>query len=279
MRVLEGGVAAALLAIVIYDVSGKAPSQGSNAQPANDTAKVVSAAEDDTPSPSITRSSAQEGAWDAEQRKVARSWLEGYCEWAWAHDLSVFPSVSTVKNQIITDDHSDAVVRFSLAGRERKGRCGFTTDGRAVPQRSRESATFLSHATEEQSAANEASSSPKPPAGRRPRTGALIDGLVYAPPLPASEEDGAAVERAWFPVLLLSLHGEPLHGIHGYLPKYAYHSHSECMDGTRRGVTEMALAGVRGRFLCMYHGESDRQISRLPMESFGAGVSRGSSPY
>lgn len=106
-----------------------------------------------------------------------------------------------------------------------------------------------------------------------PPTGALLDGLVYAAPagapLPESEDDYPKTDSAWFPALVVSVHGEPLHALgEGYVRKYAYHSHGECMAATRQNVQPMELAGIRGRFMCMYHGESDRGMSKLPMQSF-----------
>ena len=268
MRVLEGVAVAALLAFVVYNVSDRPSAKGGSERRSDNAATDNSLAEDDPSNPSDIQTPAQQAVWDADQRKVARSWLEGYCEWAWAHDLSVFPAVSTVKNQIVTDDHSDAEVRYSLAGRELSGRCSFTDDGRAVPKRLSRGAPLAGDGTEEQSAEVEPFRGTRQLTSRPPQTGALIDGLVYAPPLPASDGDGAPAGRAWFPVLMVSLHGEPMHGIDGYMPKYAYHSHDECLDAARRNIGAMARAGIRVAFMCMYHGEPDREMSRLPMEDF-----------
>jgi hypothetical protein len=91
---------------------------------------------------------------------------------------------------------------------------------------------------------------------------------------PASERPAALSTltthgHAWFPVLEISLHGEPMHQPRdGYLPKYDYPSRSACLAATRGNIGPMAQAGVHGRFLCMRTQEPDKELKVEPIERF-----------
>jgi hypothetical protein len=267
MRFLQGALAAALLCWAGLSISGGSTQRAqSRPQPVvaalSETRDAFDAPENDqevrlptTPDRNSRR------AWKAEMEAAGRSWQEGYCQWALAHDLPIFPAPDSDNSKIARGNATKLSVSYFVAGAKFNGACRFTSEGRAVPVTADRAAPL----------------GPRPaPTGTGDghwRKGALLDGLEYAS---TDDEQLASADRvqsesntAWFSAVVVSVHGEPLHSIaDGYVPRYAYHSHAECMAATRQSVQPMAVAGIRGRFMCMYHGESDREISRLPMKDF-----------
>lgn len=109
--------------------------------------------------------------------------------------------------------------------------------------------------------------------GRFIITVAVIGGVQYAtaapstPPAPVAPVNDPA--RPYFSVLLVSSHGEPLRDIApGYVPSIFFADAASCMRQARVNVRDMARAGVRGRFLCMYPGEPDDELSKALQENF-----------
>lgn len=94
-------------------------------------------------------------------------------------------------------------------------------------------------------------------------------GTITGARLTPADRSPAPFVDAWFPVVSVSLQGEPMHPpAAGNVPKYAYRARGICMAETRQNVSKMAQAGIRGRFLCMYHGEPDRELAAAPKENF-----------
>ena len=271
MRLQEGIAAAALLAIAVYATGENAPAKDHLPKHISEESALagpIKATDDSV----YTAKVDDAAAWKAQVAEAARSWQEDYCRWALAHDLEMFPVATSDPNEIARGDNRAVVVRYFVSGRELTGRCRFTREGRAIPERSNQIDASAADIPIGQPAAAESSGPPQHARLRAPK-GALLDGLIYGSPdgapLPASDDDHSKGNTAWFPALVVSVHGEPLHAPgEGYVPKYAYRSHGECMAATRQSVNPMALAGIRGRFMCMYHGESEREMSRLPMQSF-----------
>ncbi|MEG3155810.1 hypothetical protein [Sphingomonas sp. RB1R13] len=271
MRLVQGLVAAALLGAAAYTLNDAGQGAVNLKKTASDASSVQHTIEAIRAEPA-TRPTTDDAAWRTQLAQVARSWEKDYCSWAWAHDLPMFPSADADTDEIARGDGRDVTVQYFVAGRELTGRCRFTTEGRAIPENSNQLGE-LARARGDKAIAVAGNKPPAPHRRGRLATGALLDGLVYAgaagPSRLTSNEDNSEVNKAWFSALVVSVQGEPLHALgEGYVPKYAYHSYSECMTATLRSVQPMALAGIRGRFMCMYHGETDREISRLPMQSF-----------
>ena len=272
MRLVQGLVAAALLGAAAYTLGNDAGQGAVNSKKTASEASSVQQTIEAMRAEPATQPTTDDAAWRTQLADVARSWEKDYCSWAWAHDLPMFPSADADPDEIARGNGRDVTVQYFVAGRELTGRCRFTGEGRAIPESANQIDESASAPADQLTAAAEN----RPPAPRRRgrlATGALLDGLVYAeavgPPRPSSNDDNSEVNKAWFSALVVSVHGEPLHALgEGYVPKYAYHSYSECMAATLRSVQPMALAGIRGRFMCMYHGETDREISKWPMQSF-----------
>lgn len=116
------------------------------------------------------------------------------------------------------------------------------------------------------------------PVGRRPTWGRIgmaalvflaIQFIMASPAARSYPAPDAPGLHGWFPVVLISVNGEPKHPIApGFLPDVFYADRTSCLKGTRAGVGEMARAGIRGDFLCMYPREPDEELSRGPQEAF-----------
>jgi hypothetical protein len=75
--------------------------------------------------------------------------------------------------------------------------------------------------------------------------------------------------RPYFAIVLVSVNKEPLHELAaGWGPAVFYADGGSCMAATRANVREMAQAGIKGRFLCMYPGESDEALTAGLKENF-----------
>lgn len=90
------------------------------------------------------------------------------------------------------------------------------------------------------------------------------------PPAPLGGDRAPETQSIeWFPVVTVSLRGEPMHPpALDAIPRYTYNSRAVCMAATRRDVQDMAKAGVRGRFMCMYHNQPDAELKQAPKEDF-----------
>lgn len=84
-------------------------------------------------------------------------------------------------------------------------------------------------------------------------------------PLPVHDET-----RPWFPIVLVTVNGEPLHPISGgdEEPAIFYADRASCMAATRVNVRPMHDAGIKGRFLCMYPRQPDASLNLNPREVF-----------
>lgn len=69
----------------------------------------------------------------------------------------------------------------------------------------------------------------------------------------------------WFAVVLLF--GQP-QGAGASLSNVSYPTHAACMTDMAKRAAALAWGGLHGRYLCMRHGTTDRQLARMAKGSF-----------
>jgi hypothetical protein len=71
--------------------------------------------------------------------------------------------------------------------------------------------------------------------------------------------------RLYWPVVMISTHGEEMHEIaYSYGPTQRYLDRDVCMDETKANTAELVKTGTRVWFLCMRKGEPDAEMHDGP---------------
>ena len=89
---------------------------------------------------------------------------------------------------------------------------------------------------------------------------------VTAPaPAPVAAAAGVGSSRLYWPIVMISQHGEELHEIaYEYVPTQRYLDRDVCMDATKANTAALVKAGTRVWFLCMRKGEPDDELHDGP---------------
>lgn len=72
----------------------------------------------------------------------------------------------------------------------------------------------------------------------------------------------------WFIVMTIHFGGVDHPDMSNALAQRFYGSHEGCMADAREFVRKMPVRGVHGRYLCMYHNESDEELQKTRKVNF-----------
>jgi hypothetical protein len=72
----------------------------------------------------------------------------------------------------------------------------------------------------------------------------------------------------WFLVVVASLHGVDQPRLSSAMADKHYPTNQACMADAARRIAALASVGVTGRYMCMYHGETDRRMAAAGKRDF-----------
>lgn len=72
----------------------------------------------------------------------------------------------------------------------------------------------------------------------------------------------------WMIILVASAHGVDLAPLTDRVAEFRYATQGECLVSAANRADALRSANAHGRYMCMYHGEPDREMRNAPKFSF-----------